>query len=80
MSDGERANRTQIDGFELYYNPDSGSEYHWEVWRDGEFAVGGETGAEAIEALASVADAGEWYTDPDGNPWPQVIGSGETGE
>jgi hypothetical protein len=70
-----------VDEFKLRYNPDPDeTDYCWEVWKDGEFAVGGETDVGAIEALASVADAGNWYTDEDGDPWPQVVEQGESGE
>lgn len=60
-----------IDGFELRFDTDpSETGHHWEIWQDGEFVVSGRTGAEAIGALASVANSEGWYTDSDGNPWP----------
>lgn len=60
-----------VDEFELRFDTASDrTDHSWEIWQDGEFVVGGRTAVKAIEALASVADAGNWYTNSDGNPWP----------
>jgi hypothetical protein len=77
MTNDDPANRTLADEFELRCNELSETNYRWEIWKDEEFVVGAETGVEAIEALASVADAGNWYTDSDGNPWPEIVEPGE---